>query len=236
MVDPAAREREVAELLDAWPWDHGGVVIGGYAISAYGKPRYSDDLDVLIPVEAFEPLDAWLDDRGFDADEVPDDLPQNYAGQVARYRLGDVTVDLLPGVVRDREAQVDVPEAWLSQDPREMRLFLLDASTESEVPVARPEALWVLKLQSGRPQDLADLFAIRDEDVDLGEVRGLFEDLWCATLSDKLDQVAERLEDSKLYRDTLSRLALGSPRDEDNRKEWTAFQEQVRTAIPDDPG
>lgn len=59
-VDPAAREKAVAELLDKWPWDLGGVIIGGYVSAAYGQPRYSNDIHVVIPVASLNPLIDWL--------------------------------------------------------------------------------------------------------------------------------------------------------------------------------
>lgn len=58
-VDEAAREREVADLLDRWPWERGGVIIGGYAIAAFGAPRYSTDIDVVVSVDAFPTVDPW---------------------------------------------------------------------------------------------------------------------------------------------------------------------------------
>ena len=48
-TDPVAREKKVLCLLDAWPWELGGVLIGGYAIAAYGGLRYSDDVDIVVP-------------------------------------------------------------------------------------------------------------------------------------------------------------------------------------------
>ncbi|MHB1708063.1 MAG: hypothetical protein ACYCT2_01115 [Thermoplasmataceae archaeon] len=55
-IDPVNRERKVLGLLDAWPWELGGVLIGGYAIAAYGRPRYSDDVDIVIPKAALGKL------------------------------------------------------------------------------------------------------------------------------------------------------------------------------------
>lgn len=46
----------------------------------------------------------------FTRNDLPPDLEQNYAGKAFRYEHAGVTIDLLPGVVRNREADVDVPE------------------------------------------------------------------------------------------------------------------------------
>ena len=92
-----------------------------------------------------------------------------------------------------------------------MILDALSGKTLHRIPVARPEALWLLKLQAGRDLDLTDLFAISGEPVDLTEVREEFERLGTRTLVDKLQMVIARLDDRKLYADSLSRRGLGSP-------------------------
>lgn len=113
-----------------------------------------------------------------------------------------------------------------------MRLVLLDAATQSEVPIARPEAIWALKLQAGRLRDIGDLIAIQQEPVDLEEVRNLFAALWTPSLADKLHRVATSLQDEKVYHDTLSIRKRGSPRRKDNRTDWQIFSQRVKDAIP----
>jgi hypothetical protein len=114
LVDPETRERGVLALLDSWPWESGGVVVGGYAALAYGPPRYSDDVDVVIPSTSATAIRSWLLGEGFELQRHSVPNPQNFAGEVERYVLGDIKLDLLAGAVRDWEAQVDVPEEWIS--------------------------------------------------------------------------------------------------------------------------
>jgi len=233
MIDRTARERRVAELLDHWPWEWGGVVIGGYAVAAYGSPRYSNDLDVVIPVTTLRPLTEWLAQQGFDAQKVPENLVQNYLGRIARLERDSLIVDLLPGAVRDREAQVDIPEAWITKSPVKLRLILLNSSTRNEIPVVRPEAFTALKLQAGRQQDLSDLFAIRNTPINSKEIHNLFENMWCDTLEAKLVGVLEKLEYPKTFHDTRSRLSLGSPDSLANQREWEKYVRKIRAMIPD---
>lgn len=117
LIDAAEREIAVAEVMDSWPWRLGGAIIGGYAVAAYGPPRYSDDLDIVLPVSALEPTLQWLSDQSFEEVNVPVDFVQNYTGKVGRWRRDDVTIDVLPGVVRDRNANVDIPEACYERSP-----------------------------------------------------------------------------------------------------------------------
>jgi hypothetical protein len=224
---PNGRERSALELLDAWPWDGGGVVIGGYAICAYGPPRYSVDVDVVIPYRSARAIRSWLRERGFRLEAHSTPNPQNYEGQVERFGARGVTLDLLAGAVRDREAQVDIPENWISLRPRTVRLQTMSARSGTEIPIARPEALWALKLQSGRDSDLSDLFAIAGEPVDTEEVHQLFLRIRRAPLVAKLRAVRKKLAEERLFVDSLSRRELGRPSNPENRRQWSKFVSQV---------
>ena len=233
-MDPDSRERAALELLDAWPWDRGGVVIGGHAVCAYGPPRYSVDVDVVIPYASALAIRSWLRERKFRLERHSTPNPQNYEGQVDRFRAGGVTLDLLAGAVRDRDAQVDLPEAWISLRPRRLRLEMIASRSGTAIPVARPEALWALKLQSGRDSDLSDLFAIAEEPVDTNEVRQVFLSVRSGPLVAKLQGVRKKLDGERLYVDSLSRRELGKPSDRENRRKWSRFVAQVdRILVPE---
>ncbi|HWG91671.1 MAG TPA: nucleotidyl transferase AbiEii/AbiGii toxin family protein [Candidatus Thermoplasmatota archaeon] len=229
--DPGARERAVAELLDRWPWELGGVIIGGYAIAAYGKPRYSTDIDVVIKIEAFEALDKWLLSEGFTRGPIPEDLEQNYAGKGFQYVRENVTIDVLPGVVRDREAGVNVPERWITKDALTTRLFLLESATKTEVPVCRLEAFVALKIQAGREKDLSDLFVLRDEKINAKEIQEMFQSLRTSTLEAKLRLVLKRLDDEKIFNDSMARLGLNRRGKLDRGAEWAKFKAKMRAII-----
>ena len=121
-TDPVSRERKVLRLLDEWPWELGGVLIGGYAIAAYGAPRYSDDVDIVIPHGALGKLKVFINAQNLELENSSVPNPQNYEGKVLRYRKEEITLDMLVGYVRDREARVDIPEPWISMDHRNLRL------------------------------------------------------------------------------------------------------------------
>jgi hypothetical protein len=227
VIDPDQRERAALEVLDAWPWELGGVVIGGYAVCAYGPPRYSSDVDIVIPFGSATQIRAWLGNRGFQLEKHTTPNSQNYEGQVERFRSEDVTLDLLAGAVRDRDAQVDIPANWVADRSRAVRLQTVSAGTRVPIPIARPEALWALKLQAGRDSGISDLFAIAEEPVDIDEVAREFRDLRSESLVRKLHSVRVKLDDSKLYADALSRREFGRPSDPINRRRWARFITQV---------
>lgn len=223
MTDLDVRERGVLSLLERWPWELGGVIIGGYAVVAYGPPRYSDDVDVVIPKSATLPVREWLETEGLRIMRRSVPNPENFDGQVERYRLSPVTLDLLTDAVRDRDAKVDIPESWISKGARRTKLVTLAGRTSVEVPIARPEALWALKLQAGRPRDISDLFAIAETPFDAAEVEALFLKLRTSSLVEKLQSVRSKLKDRKTYVDSLSRRQLGRPTDPANVRKWSRF-------------
>lgn len=230
VVDSVKREQAVLRLLDEWPWNFGGTVIGGYAIDAYGKPRYSDDIDLVTPEASTGKIIGWLTEMGFKIENYNVPNSQNYAGKTFRYVNGVVTVDLLSGCVRDRDAKVDIPETWIAMNPKLDRLFTLSGSTVKEIPIARTEALWALKLQAGRDQDITDLFSIMNIPVKSKEVRDMFLKLWTEDLANKLAKTVKRTEAQKVYEDSMSRIAMKQT--EKSRNDWKRFQDIVVRMIP----
>jgi hypothetical protein len=114
-----------------------------------------------------------------------------------------------------------------------VRLKTVSAGTRVPIPIARPEALWALKLQAGRDSDLSDLFAIAEEPIDTHEVAREFRELRSESLIRKLRSVRVKLEDPQLFADALSRRELGRPSDPTNRRKWARFIGQVdRILLP----
>lgn len=230
LTGPEKREQAVLALLDRWPWDQGGVVIGGYALAAYGRPRYSHDIDVVVPSGAGSFLGGWLRSEGFHSERSSTPNPQNFEAKVHRYTDGSIFIDLLVGAVRDRDARVDVPESWISSRPKLQPLRTLAGRTSKPIPVARIEAIWVLKLQAGRDQDISDLFALFGLDCSQYEIRDAFEGFHSRSLVQKLEKTIGKTSSTKLYEDSLSR--LGIKRGEQSRERWRRFVEFAKGCIP----
>ena len=232
MIDRVARERAVIALLEEWPWRLGATLIGGYAVAAYGAPRYSNDVDVIIPEAGRTASEAWLREHGFKDAKGERAKSTKVSMDAPRFAREEVTLDLLVGYVRDREAKVDVPETWISLRRNYERLDLMSGRLAKKIPIARPEALWALKLQAGRDQDLTDLFVMSTAPVNTREVRHLFESLMTPALADKLRKVERRLSDENLYGDSRSRLGLTAS--DALLARWRQFQERVARIIPRD--
>lgn len=226
------REAQAVELLDGWPWDGGGCLVGGYAVAAYGQPRFSQDLDFVFPEGRKGEVVRWLETHNFKARRSKN-TDRGFRGST-RLMLGDFSIDLTFGYVRDRDTGTRVEEEWISARARKVRLTLLNRSTRTPVIVVRPEALWLLKVIAGRDQDLADLFAISEEPIDESEVRGALDSLLNPRLEAKLRGVVTRLGSKKIYSDTLSSRALGKQSDPANILAWSKFLRRVGLILPAD--
>lgn len=230
MPSQAEREAVAISLLDRWPWSEGGCLIGGYAVAAYGKPRFSRDIDLVLPKSLRVSSLGWLRNDGFrtrDSSRVHPTF-QDAATLVNAY----LSVDLMFGSVKDRESGASVKEVWVSERPRLTRLDLLTGTTALRVPVARPEALWVLKLVAGRDQDLSDLFAISKEPFDVSEVREELQTASTPGLRAKLDRIPDRLGISKVYSDSLAAREMGKRDAPQNVRAWARFKELVEAVRP----
>lgn len=224
MVDPDERERQVVELLAEWPTELDGVLIGGYAVAAYGRPRYSEDIDVLASNKSRRDWVRWLEGKRLRKGRTYVGPPEGrYPVEVEVWHRKDVSLDLMTGGIRDRESHVTIPEAWILQDPQSVRLELLSGRVESPVNVVRLEGLWAMKILAGRPTDLTDLFGILGQPVSFAEIRKLFSGLEQPDLRRKFDSMVKWLHQPKSYGDALSRLRLGSPNLRENRNAWERF-------------
>jgi hypothetical protein len=126
------------------------LVIGGYAVGAHGRPRATKDLDLFL-----EPLNGAVRDRvcaavaAFGAPALVVDALRNAdPSQVVWFGVPPLRVDLLCSV-----GGLDFELAW------QRRLDLTHG--EVVIHVVGIDDLLALKQTAGRPQDLADIRALR---------------------------------------------------------------------------
>jgi len=213
----------VTAILDGWDWSDGACLVGGYAVSAYGRPRYSRDLDFVIPASSKERTLGHLDEIGFSVRPLrkPDRL--NAFRDSITLKRDNISVDLMIGYVKDKSTQVSVSQEWISSRFREMRLILITGSTQENVRVCRPEALWVLKLIAGRNQDLGDLFAIGSEPIDVKEIRDFLAGVGSPALKARFEDEAKRLRSERIYAESLSARFLPTLSDT-AKPSWARFK------------
>jgi hypothetical protein len=128
------------------------LVVGAYAVSIYAQPRATKDLDILVKPDAenAKALFAALAQFGAPLQGL---TAADFAEPGPFFRLGrePIGVDILttiPGVEFDAAWQRRVED-------------VIDAATGLKANFISREDLIAAKLASGRPQDLADVEAIR---------------------------------------------------------------------------
>jgi hypothetical protein len=128
------------------------LIVGGYAVIFHAQPRFTKDIDLFIKADLTnaQAIYAALSEFGAALEGI---RAEEFADRSAFFRFGrdprgfDILPDL-PGV--------DFEAAW------EHRVEgVLDAATGLKAFFISKDDLIAAKLASGRPQDLADVDALR---------------------------------------------------------------------------
>jgi predicted nucleotidyltransferase len=131
------------------------VVIGGHAVNAYGVPRMTKDLDVLIRADRKNSEAVYRALASFGA-PLAGTSPEDFRDCVSIFQIGvePSRVDILQTI-----AGVDFDQVWENR---------VESSIDDSLPVAfiSREDLIRNKLASGRPQDLADVDHLRRAALD----------------------------------------------------------------------
>lgn len=164
--EAALRERELYNALKGWNIPD-AVVIGGYAASARSIPRYSHDIDLLLPRSRLPAAQAHLAAAELSLTKEFPEVEQNYGGMFQQWSGGatKVTIELLIGSVQDRRFQVPLPYALLA-DRAEPLLIRGVSISPLTMPVACPEALIAMKIQPLRHKDLGDICCLAHGPID----------------------------------------------------------------------
>ncbi len=126
------------------------LVVGGYAVSFHAQPRATKDLDILIKADAKNAKALFVALAKFGA-PLEGLTPDDFIEQGKFYRMGHppLMVDILPEI-----SGVDFDTAWEKRVEAEIEQGL-------KVLFIDTESLLAAKLAAGRPEDLADVAALR---------------------------------------------------------------------------
>jgi hypothetical protein len=128
------------------------LVVGAYAVSIYAQPRATKDLDILVKADADNAQAVFAALAQFGA-PLQGFTTADFAEQGPFLRMGrePVGVDILTAI-----PGVEFNAAW------ERRVEnVIDPASGLKASFISREDLIAGKLASGRPQDLADVYAIR---------------------------------------------------------------------------
>ncbi|MGH9378531.1 MAG: DUF6036 family nucleotidyltransferase [Terriglobia bacterium] len=128
------------------------MIVGGYAVSFHAQPRATKDIDLLIKSDTrnAKAVYAALSKFGTPLDGI---TAENFRDRKKFFRIGrePLAVDILPEI-----DGVDFDSAW------EKRVeAVIDAQSGLKAFFISHADLVTSKLAAGRPQDIADVAAIR---------------------------------------------------------------------------
>ena len=128
------------------------LVVGAYAVSIHAQPRATKDLDILIKADAANARKVFAALAAFGA-PLHGLTPADFAEPGPFFRMGraPVGVDILTEI-----PGVDFDAAW----KRRVR-DVVDPATGLKANFISADDLIAAKLAAGRPQDIADVAAIR---------------------------------------------------------------------------
>lgn len=126
------------------------LVVGGYAVGVHAQPRVTKDLDIFIEASAknADAVYGAFADFGAPLQNVsPEDFQKQYS--VVRIGVPPITIDVLQHI-----DGIKFERAWLDSSECDFDGVPARCISASD--------LIANKLASGRPQDLADVTAIRN--------------------------------------------------------------------------
>jgi hypothetical protein len=157
------REAECYEFLKAIPNNKKYVLIGGYAVSGYGFPRLSVDLDIVIPKTEFNFFDHLCQQQGYILSIERSNLDNIYAGDFKRYVKSyklPISIDLMINSVTSRQTGSSYSVNYLFRNSTIMEIRGWHPDCKVKVRVAKKEMLIALKINSMRTADKRDIMML----------------------------------------------------------------------------
>ncbi len=150
------------------------VLVGGYAVSSFNLPRFSVDLDIVIPETEMVSIKTLLESKGFSKTEQLSGFDNVYSGRFERYSVLTalpVSVDLLVNSIRSRQTNFSYSFDYLFNNSELREVRGLGQTIKSQNIVADREMLLALKINSMRTTDQRDIIVLC---YDLPDVEKVF--------------------------------------------------------------
>ena len=204
------RETEIIRILRILTEEADGfVLIGGYAVNAYGQHRFSVDCDLATNRDNTPAIDNTLLREGYEVWKGGSRPPLGVAIREYRKLLAGlpVSVDLFVNTVVSRATR----GTWTYKFVREnsVEAIVVGATDSTPSRVAERNLLVAMKLHSGRTQDLADIVAL-SERVDWKTVARYAA---CGSKEQLLEQIESAIRDvssARFVSDLRSSFAMRS--------------------------
>ncbi len=157
------REDECFYFLRTIPEKTKYVLIGGYAVSAFGFPRFSVDLDITIPKNELQFFEELLNIQGFKITTEKKDLDEIYAGEFRKYKKKEelpVSVDILTNSVKSRQTGSSYSFNYLFKNSETRTVSGWHPDSKAKVRLANREMIIALKINSMRLTDKRDIIIL----------------------------------------------------------------------------
>jgi len=168
-----ARENEILRIIKSFGKSKlDFILVGGYAVSALARQRFSVDCDVVIPKDLAKKFEELLRKEGYKVGQTKVGFDEAYGGEFASFRKKvedlPVTIDLLIGSLVSRGTSASWSYQYIKENS--VNATLIAGKESLEVSVPEKELLVAFKIHAGREADLRDVVMLT-RGLDLGKVR-----------------------------------------------------------------
>ncbi len=194
------RENEILRIVDQLSRSITDlIVVGGYAVSAHMKHRFSVDCDLVVTTRNLAGIDSLLQKEGFQKGVESRALDDTYGGRFIRYvkRIGNlpVSIDLLVDALVCRQTEGSWSHDYITSNSVKIILPGIQDSIKARTPTK--ELLIAFKLHSARKPDVRDVIMLGEgvdwEIVQRHAIRGSM-----TKLKNSLKKFIAEFEDKKL--------------------------------------
>ena len=196
ITDFSNREKECFTFLKLIPKEKKYVIIGGYAVSSYGFPRFSVDLDITIAENELPFFKKLIADKGYEFTVGKEDL--NYSGKFERYEEDLVSIDLLINGVQSRQTGYCYPFQYIFKNSQIRETSGWNQSNRVKVRIAKKEMLIALKIHSMRMADVRDIIMLCYEPPDTQIILKHLENNPKEKIIENISELLNVLKDKKL--------------------------------------
>jgi hypothetical protein len=175
------------------------IVVGGYAVSALAKHRFSVDCDIVIPKKELKTIEDLLVEANYSKNIEKFGFDKIYGGSFVNYmkKVNElpVTADVLVDSLVNRNTNASWSFDYIKQHSVIAIVTSIQSSVECKIP--KRELLIAMKIHSARKTDIRDIIML-NEKVDWLEVlkhlkRGKLE-----ILKDQTNNIIKAMHDERL--------------------------------------
>ena len=196
ITDFSAREKECFNFLQQIPSDKQYVVVGGYAVTAYGFSRFSVDLDITIPEQELPFFKKLITEHGFIFSRAKEDL--SYSGSFQRYEKDLVSIDLLVNGITSRQTGYCYPFQYIFKNSQIRETSGWDSTNKVKTRIAQKEILIALKIHSMRMVDKRDIIMLCYEAPNIKKLVDHLNHSPKEKIIEHINELASLLNDSNL--------------------------------------